>query len=275
MPELPEVETTRRGLEPHLAGRRIAAFVVREARLRWPIAAHLAQTLPGRRILAIGRRGKYLLVDSDGGTLIVHLGMSGSLRLVAPGAPPQKHEHWDLVLDDGQCLRYRDPRRFGAVLWTETDVFGHPLLAHLGVEPLDEGFCGATLRALLRGSKTAVKPALMDARRIVGIGNIYANEALFYAGIDPRASAGSLDARRCERLAAAIREVLTAAITAGGSSLRDFVDGTGKPGYFQQHYAVYGREGLPCKHCGTPIRTLRQGQRSTFYCPRCQKMNME
>lgn len=271
MPELPEVETTRRGLEPHLTGRRITAFEVRDARLRWPIPPGLAQTLPGRLIQHVGRRGKYLLLQCEGGWLILHLGMSGSLRILPPGQPPEKHDHWDLLLDDGKLLRYRDPRRFGAVIWAETDAFGHPLLAHLGVEPLENGFDGAALHALLHGRQTAIKLALMDASRIVGIGNIYANESLFRAGIDPRTSAGQIGPRRCERLADAIREVLRQAIAAGGSSLRDFVDSAGKPGYFQQQYAVYGREGLPCHRCGSTIRALRQGQRSTFYCPRCQK----
>lgn len=270
MPELPEVETTRRGLEPHLVGRRIAGVVVRNAGLRHPIPPQLESILPGRRIAGVSRRAKYLLIELDQGWLILHLGMSGSLRILPADTPPERHDHFDLVLDSGQCVRLRDPRRFCAVLWTETDVLRHPLLAHLGIEPLDAAFTGEWLHRHVRGRKTAIKLALMDARLVVGIGNIYANEALFRAGINPRTPAGRIGSGRCEKLAAAVRETLNAAIAAGGSSLRDFVDSGGNPGYFQQQYQVYGRADEPCRRCGTPIRQLRQGQRSTFYCPRCQ-----
>ena len=271
MPELPEVETTRRGLEPHLLGQQIKGVAVRHSGLRHPIPAELAQILPGQTIREVGRRGKYLLLRCDRGWLILHLGMSGSLRMLPAAAPPQKHDHFDLLLDDGQCLRLRDPRRFGAVLWTETDALRHPLLANLGVEPLTADFSGDFLHQALRGRSAAIKLALMDGRLVVGVGNIYANEALFRAGIRPTTSVGRLSAARCARLAEAVKETLQLAIAAGGSTLRDFVDSDGKPGYFQQQYLVYGRTGLPCLRCGTPIRQLRQGQRSTFYCPRCQR----
>lgn len=270
MPELPEVETTRRGLEPHLTGRRIAAVVVRHSGLRHPVPEDLATRLPDQRIHAVTRRGKYLLLACDRGWLILHLGMSGSLRLLPAATPPEKHDHFDLVLDNDTCLRLRDPRRFGAVLWTETDAQRHPLLANLGVEPLTPDFNGETLYQALRARSVAIKQALMNGSLVVGVGNIYANEALFRAGIDPRAPARRLSKARCEKLATAIKETLELAIAAGGSSLRDFVDSAGQPGYFQQQYQVYGRTGEPCRRCGAPIRHLRQGQRSTFYCPRCQ-----
>lgn len=274
MPELPEVEITRRGIEPYLTGNIVTGVRVSERKLRWPIPFNLAARVTGRRIARVGRRGKYILIDCAGngrpGWLILHLGMSGSLRILPADTPPERHDHFDLVLDSGQCVRLRDPRRFGAVLWTETDVLRHPLLAHLGIEPLDAAFTGEWLHRHVRGRKTAIKLALMDARLVVGIGNIYANEALFHAGINPRTLAGRIGSGRCEKLAAAVRETLNAAIAAGGSSLRDFVDSGGNPGYFQQQYQVYGRADEPCRRCGTPIRQLRQGQRSTFYCPRCQ-----
>jgi formamidopyrimidine-DNA glycosylase len=270
MPELPEVETVRRGLAPHLEGHRLRGVRAREGRLRWPVADDLDARLRGRRVLALERRGKYLLLRLDRGSLICHLGMSGSLRLCGEADAPGKHDHVDLLLDDGRLLRYRDPRRFGALLWSAAPE-RHPLLAHLGVEPLSPEFDGSRLHALCRGRSTSIKALLMDARRIVGVGNIYANEALFHAGIDPRLAAGRLGRPRCARLAEAIRDTLTRAIAAGGSSLRDFVDGHGQPGYFQQTYSVYGRAGEPCRRCGGDIELLRQNGRSTFFCPRCQK----
>jgi formamidopyrimidine-DNA glycosylase len=270
MPELPEIETVRRGLSPHLGGRRIAALRVRESRLRWPVAGDLDARLHGQTIHGLERRGKYLLLRLDQGWLLWHLGMSGSLRMVNPAHPPDRHEHVDLALDDGGLLRYRDPRRFGAILWCEEPT-RHPLLAHLGVEPLSDAFDGDSLHASCRGRSTAIKTAIMDARHVVGIGNIYANESLFHAGIDPRLAAGRLSRARAARLAQAIRDTLTRAIAAGGSSLRDFVDGDGRPGYFQQTYAVYDRAGLACAVCGTAIRRIVQANRSTFFCPRCQR----
>lgn len=270
MPELPEVETVRRGLAPFLAGHRLLGARIREPRLRWPVAADLDILLRDRRVACLDRRGKYLLLRLDSGCLICHLGMSGSLRLEMATTPPGKHDHLDLLLENGRILRYRDPRRFGAFIWSE-DPERHPLLAHLGVEPLSPDFDGGRLHALCQGRSTSIKALLMDARRLAGVGNIYANEALFHAGIHPLLAAGRLSRPRCVRLAAAIRDTLTRAIAAGGSSLRDFVDGQGNPGYFQQSYFVYERAGEPCRACGTSIRRIRQGGRSTYFCPRCQK----
>lgn len=271
MPELPEVETTCRGLAPHLSGQRIHAVIVRDARLRFPIVPELSHFLPGLVIRGIARRGKYLLMDCSSGWLILHLGMSGSLRILPAIAPVEKHDHFDLVLENGFCMRLRDPRRFGAVIWVETDPLRHPLLARLGVEPLTDDFDGAWLYRQTRGKKGSIKQTLMDAHLLVGVGNIYANEALFRAAIRPATPAGRIGALRCDRLAQAVKEVLQQAIAAGGSSLRDFVDSSGKPGYFQQQYFVYGRAGEPCRRCGVPIKLIRQGQRSTFYCPDCQR----
>lgn len=271
MPELPEVETTRRGIEPFVLGQSVARLVVRERRLRWPVPLDLAEKLEGREILRLDRRGKYLLFAVDGGALVAHLGMSGSLRVAARDAPVKKHDHIDILLGSGACLRYHDPRRFGCLLWAEGDPLAHPLLAELGPEPLAPGFTGAYLHSAARGRETPVKTLIMDGRLVVGVGNIYANEALFRAGIDPRRAAGKVSLQRYERLAEAIREVLQQAIAQGGTTLRDFVNASGKPGYFQQTLAVYGREGEPCRICGGPIRAVRLGQRSTFYCPRCQR----
>jgi formamidopyrimidine-DNA glycosylase len=269
MPELPEVEVTRRGLEPQLTGRVISRVEVREPRLRWPVTQAVAR-LAGRTVKGIRRRGKYLLLDCGDGHLILHLGMSGSLRVVPPGTPAQKHDHFDLVLGD-RLLRLRDPRRFGAVLWCAGDVTAHPLLAHLGIEPLSDKFDAQHLHKLTRGMRVAIKLFLMDARRIVGVGNIYACESLFRAGIDPRKAAKRLSIKESGKLVAAVKRTLNAAIKAGGSSLRDFVGADGEAGYFQQRYSAYDREGKPCRRCGTPIRRIVQGARSTFFCPTCQK----
>ena len=271
MPELPEVETTRRGLEPHLAGARIRTAVIRHHGLRHPIPKDLKSTLTGLTIRSLQRRGKYLLLDCTEGWLILHLGMSGSLRILPAATPPEKHDHFDLVLESGQCMRLRDPRRFGAVLWTTAQPENHPLLASLGVEPLTAAFDGDFLYRVSRGRRTPIKQFLMDGHIIVGVGNIYANEALFSAGINPKTAAGRLGKERCTRLAALVKDILNLAIAAGGSTLRDFVNSAGNPGYFQQQYGVYGRTGQPCLRCGATIRQLRQGQRSTFYCPGCQK----
>jgi len=274
MPELPEVEITRRGIEPYLSGKLITGVRVSERKLRWPIPRNLAARVTGRRIARVARRGKYLLVDcgADGrpGWLILHLGMSGSLRIMGSRIKPQRHDHFDLLLGK-RLMRLRDPRRFGAVLWESGDIARHPLLAGLGAEPLEDSFSGGVLHAATRGRSVAVKLALMNASIVVGVGNIYANESLFHARINPRTPAGRLSLARYEILAAAIKATLQQALAAGGSSLRDFVHSDGTSGYFQQQYCVYGRAGLPCRNCGTPIRTLRQGQRSTFYCPACQK----
>ena len=270
MPELPEVETVRRGLQPHLENQLLHGARVRESRLRWPVPANLDVLTRGQRIHRLSRRGKYLLAQLDRGALIIHLGMSGSLRLTQIDTPPEKHDHLDLLLAGEQVLRYRDPRRFGAVLWSEQPE-QHPLIAHLGIEPLSEDFDAAWLHAACRGKKTAIKLLLMDASQIVGVGNIYANESLFHAGIDPRLAAGKLTRPRCARLVDAVRRTLAQAIAAGGSTLRDFVDGHGNPGYFQQNYFVYGRTGEACHVCGASIIQTRQSARSSFICPRCQR----
>ena len=269
MPELPEVEVTCRGLAPHLAGRVISAVEVRQPRLRWPVS-RAVRLLAGRKVRAVRRRGKYLLVDCGDGHLILHLGMSGSLRLLPPGTPPEKHDHFDLVLGD-RLLRLRDPRRFGAVLWTKDAVHAHPLIANLGIEPLSRALDPMRLHALTRAHRAAIKQFLMDGRRIVGVGNIYASESLFRAGIDPRTRANRLTLERCARLAKAIKHTLRAAIRAGGSSLRDYVGADGHRGDSQSRHRVYDREGKACQRCGTAIKRLVQGQRSTFFCPRCQK----
>jgi len=271
MPELPEVETTRRGLAPHLEGQVIQAVVIRHPMLRWPVPKQLKTLLPGKRIRHIQRRGKYLLFDTEAGWLIVHLGMSGSLRVVPAATPPDKHDHFDLVLRSGQAMRLRDPRRFGAVLWAGENVIQHKLLAVLGMEPLTDDFTAEKLYQATRSRSAAIKLVLMDSHLVVGVGNIYANEALFAAGINPKTPAQRLSLVRLQRLVTAVNEILARAIRAGGSSLRDFVKTDGEPGYFQQEYAVYGRTDAPCLRCGRPIKQIRQGQRSTFYCAACQR----
>jgi formamidopyrimidine-DNA glycosylase len=270
VPELPEVETTRRGLEPYLVGQRIARVAVRHRGLRWKVRADLPRLLCGRTVRALARRSKYLLIDCNG-WLIVHLGMSGSLRVVPADAPAGKHDHLDIVLESGKALRLTDPRRFGAVIWTEQDPARHPLLRKLGPEPFAPEFDADWLFARTRGRKAAVKNLLMDNHLVCGVGNIYANESLFRAGIHPARAGGRISKARYARLVGAVRETLHDAIRAGGSSLRDFVHADGSPGYFQQTYFVYDRAGEPCKRCGTPIKAVRIGQRSAFYCPRCQR----
>ncbi|MEW6446180.1 MAG: bifunctional DNA-formamidopyrimidine glycosylase/DNA-(apurinic or apyrimidinic site) lyase [Pseudomonadota bacterium] len=271
MPELPEVETTRRGIAPHLIGHRILEITIRERRLRWPIPAHLETLLSGQSVHAIGRRAKYILARLDQGTLIVHLGMSGSLRIVEPGAPLRKHDHIEFLLDSGLRLRLHDPRRFGALLWTTEAPETHPLLAGLGPEPLEEGFDGAHLWEAIHHRRQAIKTAIMDHHVVVGVGNIYANEALFLSGIDPRRACNRIGRERVHALAQHIRTVLSAAVEQGGTTLRDFLNPEGQPGYFQQTLNVYGRTGEPCRRCKTPIRHAVTGQRSTFFCPRCQR----
>lgn len=271
MPELPEVETTRRGLAPHLVGATVADVVVRHPQLRWPVPADLPRLLRGHTILALHRRAKYLLVEFERGALILHLGMSGSLRILPAQTPPEKHDHFDLVLSNGMLMRLRDPRRFGAVLWHEGDISDHPLLAALGPEPLGKDFDAAHLYQATRKKTAAIKLVIMDNHVVVGVGNIYANEALFRAGIKPQLAAGKLSRERCARLVEEIRATLTEAIALGGSTLRDFVNSDGQPGYFQQSYWVYGRAGEPCRRCGSLIKQIKQGQRSSFYCPHCQR----
>jgi formamidopyrimidine-DNA glycosylase len=273
VPELPEVEVTRRGIAPHLENRVVSGVVLRHSGLRLPFPAALEEKLVGRTIRSTARRGKYLLIHFDHGSLLLHLGMSGHLRILPSSTAPQKHDHFDLVLGD-RMLRMNDPRRFGLVLWHaagDGDVHEHPLLQGLGVEPLEEGFSGELLYAQTRGRSAPIKQVLLAGDIVVGVGNIYASESLFKAGIDPRRPANRIGLARYEKLAQAIRETLAAAIAQGGSSLRDFLAVDGQPGYFQQNYFVYSRSGEPCRVCKMPVRQLTQGQRSTFFCANCQK----
>ena len=270
MPELPEVETTRLGIQNHIVGQRVARVLVREPRLRWPVPAALAQELTGRRFERISRRGKYLLLSAGDACLLVHLGMSGSLRITRADEPPLKHDHVDICLENGVTLRYSDPRRFGCMLWLKEDPATHPLLAHLGPEPLTDAFSEDYLYALSRGRRSPVKAFIMDSGIVVGVGNIYANEALFMAGIRPDRAAGRISRQRYARLVECIRTVLGRAITQGGTTLRDFVGGDGKPGYFKQSLLVYGRAGEACRTCGNTLQELRMAQRSSVFCKHCQ-----
>ena len=270
MPELPEVETTRRGIAPHIEGREIREVIVRERRLRTPVPENLIDDLVGSRIGTLGRRAKYLVLPVGERTLLWHLGMSGSLRIAQLGALPEKHDHVDIVTDSGAILRYRDPRRFGFVDWLQGGLDDDPRLRRLGPEPLSPDFHGKRLYQLSRGRRLAVKPFLMNNAVVVGVGNIYAAEALFLAGIDPRRAASRISRERYLRLADAIREVLAAAITQGGTTLRDFVGGTGEPGYFAQRLNVYGRAGEACRRCGAELRLITLGQRASVYCGDCQ-----
>ncbi len=271
MPELPEVETTRAGIEPHLVGEVVAAVKVYQRQLRRPVSARLVTALKGGMFESVTRRGKYLLLKSDGGSVIIHLGMSGSLRLVAEGVALEKHDHVEFLLASGESLRYRDPRRFGLVLWTAKDPLQHPLIAKLGVEPLEAAFDADYLHSIAQQRSVAIKQLIMNGQIVVGVGNIYASEALFRAGVHPARAAKRLSRARCERLVSAIRSVLSEAIKQGGTTLRDFYNGAGEPGYFKQRLQVYGRGGEPCVSCGAAIRQTVQGQRSTWYCGRCQR----
>jgi formamidopyrimidine-DNA glycosylase len=271
MPELPEVETTRRGIEPHIDGKTVRGVTVRQRSLRWPVPADLEARLRGARITAVRRRGKYLLFDTARGHLLVHLGMSGSLRIVGAADEPRKHDHVDIHLPGGKALRFHDPRRFGCLLWIDGEAEAHPLLAELGPEPLSDAFDADYLFSRARGRSAPVKQFIMDSHVVVGVGNIYANEALFSAGLAPKRKAGSISAERYAALVDEIKQVLDRAIEAGGTTLRDFVGGDGKPGYFKQSLQVYGRGGESCVACGTALKETRLGQRSTVYCPQCQK----
>jgi len=271
MPELPEVETTRRGLEPLLINQRIKTAIVRNRALRMPVPRGLPGLLAGAVIRNVTRRGKYLLVDCGKGTLILHLGMSGRLWVVKDAVPAEKHDHFDLVLENGTVVRLRDSRRFGLVLWQTGDPLRHPLLAEIGPEPFSGKFNGAWLYDATRARSAAIKQVLMDSHVVAGLGNIYANEALFRAGIRPSTPAQRLSRARCDVLAGKVRETLQDAIGAGGSSLRDYVGSDGLAGNFQNQFMVYGRASKPCPRCGTPIREIRQAQRATYFCPRCQK----
>jgi formamidopyrimidine-DNA glycosylase len=270
VPELPEVETTRRGIRSALRGRTVAGLVLREHRLRWPVDRKLGSELAGQRVLEVRRRAKYLLIELERGTLLAHLGMSGSLRVLPVDAPLLAHDHYDLVLDSRRCLRFNDPRRFGCLLWATGDPNEHPLLAGLGPEPLERDFTADHLAAKARRRRVAIKPFLMDQRVVVGVGNIYASEALFRAGINPRRAAGRVSRERLAGLVQSVRDVLGEAIRQGGTTLRDYVNAEGTPGYFRQKLFVYERAGEPCRTCGTPIRQFTQGQRSTYHCPVCQ-----
>jgi formamidopyrimidine-DNA glycosylase len=270
MPELPEVETTCRGIAPHITGQRVSRVIVRNPNLRWPVSRRLEKELTGQVIHSVNRRAKYLLLNTGAGTAILHLGMSGSLRIIAATEPPRKHDHVDIVFG-GSALRLTDPRRFGSLHWTRRPAMQHRLIRPLGCEPLGEVFNGDYLFLQSRKRKVAVKQFIMNSHVVAGIGNIYASEALYMAGIHPGRAAGKVSRDKYRLLAEVIKEVLNDAIREGGTTLRDFVNGEGKPGYFRQHLNVYGKAGKPCISCRVPIREIRQGQRSTFYCPKCQK----
>lgn len=270
MPELPEVETTRRGLLP-LVGKVVKSVTIRHKALRWPIPQHLVESLPNQKLYGLSRRAKYILCEFDSGMLLLHLGMSGRICLLDDNYPAEKHDHFDIEFTDGQVLRLRDPRRFGAVLWLDNKTNDHVLLNSLGPEPLEDTFNGKYLHGALRNKKVAIKNAIMDGHVVVGVGNIYASESLFRSRIHPETPANKLSLKACEKLVAEIKATLNDALKAGGSSLRDFFGTDGNPGYFQQEYFTYARTGEPCKVCGKPIKSIRLGQRSTFFCANCQK----
>ena len=270
MPELPEVETTCRGIAPYTESHTLTSITVRQPQLRWPIPAELGLLLPGQTVHRVARRAKYILLQMDQGDLLIHLGMSGSLRVVSADTPVGKHDHVDLLFDNNRVVRFTDPRRFGAILWQAADT-PHPLLQMLGPEPLSDDFHVDYLWCRCQGKKQAIKQFIMDNHVVVGVGNIYASEALFAAGIDPRRAAGRISKERLARLVDEIKRVLDYAITRGGTTLRDFVGGDGKPGYFQQELYVYGRKGELCKVCGTQLKEVRLGQRSSVFCPSCQR----
>ncbi len=271
MPELPEVETTRRGIEPHIKDKQVEDVIVRHHQLRWPVPRGLKAKLVGHKVQSVSRRAKYLLIEFDHGTLILHLGMSGSLRIIDRALPAEKHDHLDILFGHGKALRLTDPRRFGCVLWSEDNPQQHELIAQLGPEPLSTDFNGEYLYRQSRGRKSTIKQFIMDGKIVVGVGNIYASESLFLAGINPKRIAGKVSRERYDKLTEAIKQVLSAAIKQGGTTLRDFVGGDGKPGYFAQQLNVYDRKDKPCPVCGTPIRQFVLGQRSTYYCPKCQR----
>jgi len=270
VPELPEVETTVRGVRPVVVGRQIRRVVVRERRLRWPVSRGLNRTLSGQQVVSVSRRAKYILLNFSHGTVMIHLGMSGRLRVLSAATPHVKHDHVDFVLDSRKVLRFHDPRRFGSILWVAGDASNSKLIKHLGPEPFDGALTGAALYRVSRGRKTSIKQFIMDGKVIVGVGNIYASEALFRAGIRPGRAAGRVTLSRFEQLLDAIRQVLSEAIKAGGTTLRDYSRVTGEPGYFEQSLDVYERAGCACVNCATVIRRKVIGQRASYYCPRCQ-----
>ena len=271
MPELPEVETTRRGITPHIAHQKVRDVVIRQPLLRWPVRTDLPELLKGKELVDISRRAKYLLLTFPNGTLIGHLGMSGSMRILPAGTPAEKHDHVDLVFENNLLLRLTDPRRFGAMVWTDENPEEHKLLASLGPEPLSEAFTSERLYKRSRNRKQAVKTFIMDNHNVVGVGNIYANEALFMAGIRPDIPCGKVSRKRYDQLTDAIKQVLTRAIEVGGTTLKDFVGGDGQPGYFAIELTMYGRAGEPCQKCGTPIKEIKLNNRASCYCPKCQK----
>ncbi len=270
MPELPEVETTRRGIEPHIQDKVVRSVCIRQASLRWPVPSDLPVLLEGKRLLEVNRRGKYLLLRFSHGHLIIHLGMSGSLRIVESCLPPKKHDHIDILFSKKICLRFHDPRRFGAMLWTDENLTDYKLLKNLGPEPLSEDFNGDYLFKKSRKRTKNIKTFIMDANIVVGVGNIYANEALFSSGIRPSKMVGKVTRQQYETLVIEIKKVLERSIIKGGTTLRDFVGGDGKPGYFVQQLNVYGRAGQACNICSATLKLVRYSQRATVYCPRCQ-----
>ncbi|MGI0119214.1 bifunctional DNA-formamidopyrimidine glycosylase/DNA-(apurinic or apyrimidinic site) lyase [Zooshikella sp. RANM57] len=271
MPELPEVETTCRGIAPHITGHKFQEIIIRQPKLRWPVPEELTRVLPGTIVNSVSRRAKYILLSTDPGSVIIHLGMSGRLRVLLSGAVAETHDHIDFVFSDGRVLRYTDPRRFGSVLWTTSAPGEHKLLKSLGPEPLDDVFDTHYLFERSRSKQLAVKNFIMDSHIVVGVGNIYANEALFKAGIHPNRAANKISKERYQRLVEEIKQTLTAAIAQGGTTLKDFVGGDGKPGYFKQALMVYGRAGESCVICGTVLQEIRLAQRSTVYCKHCQR----
>ncbi len=271
MPELPEVETSRRGIEPHILKQSVTDVVIRQKKLRWPIPTSIKKQLINQTINQVARRGKYILLHTDAGTVILHLGMSGSLRILTKSIAPEKHDHFDIIFNNNKILRLRDPRRFGAVLWTKSDPLKHKLLINLGPEPLNDEFTAQYLYEHSRNRKVAIKTFLMNSHIVVGVGNIYANESLFSAGINPRRNACNISLARYKKLVPAIKTILSKSIEQGGTTLKDFINEDGKPGYFQQTLTVYGRAGEACTHCGNTIKKITQTQRSTFYCSHCQK----
>lgn len=270
MPELPEVETTKRGIEPHIVDQCVEDLIIRQAKLRWPIPRNLKKKLVKQKVNSVERRGKYLLVHTDNGTMLMHLGMSGRLQVIDKDQPHEKHDHVDIIMDNGLCLRYTDPRRFGSILWTDSDPYQHKLLVKLGPEPLTRDFSGNYLYQLSRKRKVPVKTFIMNANIVVGVGNIYANEALFLTGIHPNRKADQVSKERYSELVTNIKKVLKQAIKQGGTTLKDFRTTDGKPGYFAQKLQVYGRSGEECGRCENIIEEMRIGQRNTFYCAECQ-----
>lgn len=271
MPELPEVETTRKGIAPYVVGEVVKKIIIRERQLRWPIPTNIKRSLEGQLIRKLRRRAKYLLFYTDNGCMILHLGMSGSLRVIDKSQKAEKHDHVDIEFESGRSLRFHDPRKFGSILWTRNDPMEHKLIAHLGPEPLSDDFNTDYLFARSRKRSQAIKMFIMDSQAVVGVGNIYASESLFLAGINPNKKAGTISKARYEKLVIAIKDVLNRAIKKGGTTLRDFINGEGKPGYFRNELQVYDRAKQACNKCSHPIKMIRLGQRSTFYCTKCQR----